>query len=203
LQQLCDHRVRRPVWTAGAACLAVFTLQSTPARAEDPLGLYVGGAVGRARVDATAAFGGQFREDHSAFKGLVGLRPISVLGAELAYVDFGHPSRLNGIIATDVTMKGAAAFGMLYLPVPLIDIYAKAGAARLQSTVGTQIVCPPGAVCIAIATPAPISRTNTSFAGGAGVQYKLGAFGVRGEYERFNAAGGNPYLLSLGATWTF
>jgi opacity protein-like surface antigen len=203
LQQLSDHRVRRSVWTAGAACLAVFTLQSTPARAEDPLGLYVGGAVGRARVDATAPFGGRFREDHSAFKVMVGLRPISVLGAELAYVDFGNPSRLNGIFATDVTMKGGAAFGMLYLPVPLIDIYAKAGAARLQSTVGTLAVCPPGAVCIAIATPARISRTNTSFAGGAGVQYKLGAFGVRGEYERFNAAGGNPYLLSLGATWTF
>jgi opacity protein-like surface antigen len=203
LQQLSDHRVRRSVWTAGAACLAVFMLQSPAARAEDPLGFYVGGAVGRARVDATAPLLGQFREDHSAFKGLVGVRPISLLGAELAYVDFGHPSRLNGIIATDVTMKGAAAFGMLYLPVPLIDIYAKAGAARLQSTVGTLVVCPPGANCIAIATPARISRTNASFAGGAGVQYKLGAFGVRGEYERFNAAGGNPYLLSLGATWTF
>jgi hypothetical protein len=35
------------------------------------------------------------------------------------------------------------------------------------------------------------------------VQYKFGPFGVRGEYERFNAAGGNPYLLSLGATWAF
>jgi len=134
---------------------------------------------------------------------MVGLRPISLLGAELAYVDFGHPSRLNGIFATDVTMKGAAAFGIFYLPVPLFDIYAKAGAARLQSTVGVQLVCPPSTVCIAIATPRPISRTNTSFAGGAGVQYKLGHFGVRGEYERFNAAGANPYLLSLGATWTF
>jgi opacity protein-like surface antigen len=198
------------VWTAGVVCLTVFTLQSTQARADDPLGFYVGGAVGQARVDATAPYVGiggpyvgQFREDHSAFKGLVGLRPISLLGAELAYVDFGHPSRLNGIFATDVTMKGAAAFGMLYLPVPLIDIYAKAGAARLQSTVGTQLVCPPSMACIAIAPPGPISRTNTSFAGGAGVQYKFGSFGVRGEYERFNAAGGNPYLLSLGATWTF
>jgi hypothetical protein len=26
---------------------------------------------------------------------------------------------------------------------------------------------------------------------------------VRGEYERFNAAGGNPGLFSLGFTWTF
>jgi opacity protein-like surface antigen len=181
-------------------------LQSTPARAADPLGFYVGGALGQARVDATPPYGGligQFRENHSAFKVMVGVRPISLLGAELAYVDFGHPSRLNGIFATDVTMKGAAAFGVLYLPAPLIDIYVKAGAARLQSTVGTQLVCPPSMVCIAIATPAPINRTNTSWAGGAGLQYRLGSFGVRGEYERFNAAGGNPYLVSLGAIWTF
>ena len=48
-----------------------------------------------------------------------------------------------------------------------------------------------------------LDRTNTSFAAGAGAQYKLGAFAVRAEYERFNAAGGNPSLISLGFTWTF
>lgn len=55
----------------------------------------------------------------------------------------------------------------------------------------------------ALATPAPENRTNTGFAGGAGTQFKIGSFAVRGEYERFNAAGGNPSLLSLGITWRF
>lgn len=191
----------RPV-LAGAACV-LLALPGRNAMAADLLGLYVGGAVGQARVDVTAPYVGGFRENHSAFKVIVGLRPISLVGAELAYVGFGHPSRLNGMISTDVTMKGAAAFGILYVPVPIVDIYAKAGLARLQSTVTTDIVCPPGTYCIAIATPAPVNRTNVGFAGGAGAQFKVGSFTVRGEYERFKAAGGHPSLLSLGATWTF
>jgi hypothetical protein len=93
LHDISDHGVRRSVWTAGAACLTVFTLQSTQARADDPLGFYVGGAVGQARVDASLPNADQFREDHSAFKIMAGLRPIPVLGAELEYVDFGHPGR--------------------------------------------------------------------------------------------------------------
>ena len=36
-----------------------------------------------------------------------------------------------------------------------------------------------------------------------GAQFKLGAWAVHAEYERFNAAGGNPNLVSLGVTWTF
>jgi hypothetical protein len=172
------------------------------ATAGDLLGLYVGGAVGQARVDANAPYVGDFRETHAAFKVMGGLRPISLVGAELAYIGFGHPRRLNGAISTDVTMTGVAALGILYVPVPIVDVYAKAGLARLQSTVTTSIGCPPGVFCIKIATPAPVSRTNVGFASGIGAQFKVGSFAVRGEYERFNAAGGHPSLLSLGATWT-
>ena len=32
---------------------------------------------------------------------------------------------------------------------------------------------------------------------------KFGAWAVRAEYERFNAAGGNPTLVSLGIMWIF
>ena len=38
---------------------------------------------------------------------------------------------------------------------------------------------------------------------GAGVQGKWGPLVVRGEYERINAGGGDPDLLSLGAIWRF
>jgi len=48
-----------------------------------------------------------------------------------------------------------------------------------------------------------LDRTNTGFAAGAGAQFKLGSWAVRAEYERFNAAGANPSLVSLGVTWTF
>jgi opacity protein-like surface antigen len=199
LHDISDHGVRRSVWTAGAACLTVFALQSTQARADDPLGFYVGGAVGQARVDASLPNADQFREDHSAFKIMAGLRPIPVLGAELEYVDFGHPGRFNGIGGSDVSMKGAAAFGMFYLPVPLVDVYAKGGLARLQSTANVN----PCLMCLNPVAFPPRRSTNTSWTGAAGVQFKLGSVAVRGEYERFNAAGGAPYLLSVGASWTF
>ena len=198
-------RARSFKWAASLACLMVSALPITPARALNPLGVYVGGAFGQARVDATAPTGSGFRENHSAFKVMVGLRPISMLGVELAYGDFGHPSHLNGFLATDVTMKGASAFGIFYLPVPIVDIYAKAGVARLRSTVNTTAVCAlaPVGYCTLINSPSPISRTDVGFAAGAGAQFKVGGLAIRGEYERFNAAGGYPGLFSVGLMWTF
>jgi|HubBroStandDraft_1064217.scaffolds.fasta_scaffold53444_3 hypothetical protein len=35
------------------------------------------------------------------------------------------------------------------------------------------------------------------------VQYIIGSLGIRAEYERFEAAGGSPGLLTAGVTWTF
>jgi outer membrane protein with beta-barrel domain len=132
-----------------------------------------------------------------------GIRPISLLGVEIAYDNFGHPSQQIGFLATNVSMKGESAFGVLYLPVPILDVFFKAGLARIDSTATTNVVCPTGQPGIALATPGPESRTNVGFAGGAGAQFKIGSLAVRGEYERFNAAGGNPSLWSVGVIWKF
>jgi opacity protein-like surface antigen len=172
----------------------------------DLLGLYGGGSVGRSQVEAHAPSVGEFKENHSAFKVMVGLRPISLLGAELAYIDFGHPTGNINATPADAYIKGAAAFGLLHLPVPVVDVFVKAGLARLQSSVNTTNV-KIGVGSCTIADPNcalfRLDRTNTSFAGGAGAQVKFGSLAVRAEYERFNAAGGNPSLFSLGLTWTF
>jgi hypothetical protein len=113
---------------------------------------------------------------------MAGVRPISLLGAEVDYMDFGHPGgSLNGAPAS-ATLKGAAAFGLLYLPVPVIDIYAKAGLARLQSSLGGVSAVQPACVPCALSL-FRLDRTNTHFAAGAGAQYKLGAFALRAEYE--------------------
>ena len=216
--------------------VATFLLLARPngdAVAEELLGLYVGGAVGQAHVqannlpDPAAGLGGpptigDFRENHSAYKFMVGLRPISLVGAEVAYVDFGHPSGIVGTIplgdlplvgavpmSGDVKMKGSAAFGVLYLPVPVIDIYFKAGLARLQTTENVTFRLPaPYAACVMEGGPScqfskRYDATNTGLAAGAGAQFKFGSLSVRGEYERFSAAGGNPSLFSLGLTWAF
>ena len=125
-------------------------------------------------------------------------------------MDFGHPSRSfspGSTTSADVKMSGAAAFGMLYLPVPVVSVYAKAGLARLHATSNVSLFLPGVGTC-AINNPncawfsQRSSATNTSLAAGAGAQVKLGAWALRAEYERFNVAGGNPGLASLAATWT-
>jgi hypothetical protein len=35
------------------------------------------------------------------------------------------------------------------------------------------------------------------------LQWTVGPWAVRGEFERFNAGGGNPSLLTIGVDWTF
>jgi len=167
------------------------------------VGLYLGGAVGQSRVEATTLEYGseEFRESHSAFKVMVGIRPISLVGAELAYIHFGDPAGSLGFQPADVNMKGAAAFGIVYLPVPVVDIYLKAGVARIDSTVNGANPFNCGYICGS--NLFRLERTDTHFAEGVGTQYKFGAWAVRVEYERFDAAGGNPSLLSAGVTWTF
>jgi opacity protein-like surface antigen len=193
-----------------AATFVIFAaalLQTRHALAGDLLGLYVGGAAGQSQVEANVPTVGDFKENHSAFKVIAGIRPISLIGAELSYIDFGHPSgNINGV-ASDVSEKGADAFAVLYLPVPVVDVFVKAGLARLQSTTNSGLRIGIGACTITAPNCGPVlfrlDRTNTSFAAGAGAQFKLGTWAVRAEYERFNAAGGNPSLVSLGVTWTF
>ncbi len=182
---------------AAAVVLSVAVLQ--PACAAD-LGLYVGGSVGQSRVeaDASGVTAGSFEQNHSAFKVMAGVRPIAVLGAEVAYIDFGHPSGGLGGQPADVKISGEAAFATLFLPIPVVDVYGKLGMARLDSTVNSTQVLAGGAL-----RPFQLNRTETRLAAGAGVQFKLGAWAVRAEYERFDAAGGTPSLLSLGLTWTF
>jgi opacity protein-like surface antigen len=207
-------RIPNPVVTRSlmVGALAFSALAVGRAEAVDLLGVYVGGAIGQSQVAATAnstsfaLYGsnatGEFKQDHLAFKVMVGIRPISPIGAELEYVDLGHPSGSLFDYPADASVRGAAAFGVLYLPVPIVDIFIKAGAARLQSSLSGVVPYLP--ICSSCVPPRfEQDRTDTHFAAGAGAQFKFGAWAVRAEYERFNAAGGNPSLVSAGITRRF
>jgi len=201
------------------------------ARADNLLGFYVGGAFGQAHVraqlnglnsSAGGALGslGGFDGTDSAFQAMLGVRVLSFLGAEATYMDLGqHSIRGPGqpvpgisgsaVTSEQVSQKGEAAFALLYLPVPIIDVYVKAGVSRIKTDmratyaltgVGTCQLDNPGCA----AATAGRSPSDVGFAFGAGVQWKLGSWAVRGEYERFDAAGANPSLLSVGMTyWVF
>lgn len=185
------------VRAAGAALALATLLAARPAAAVDLLGFYVGAGIGQGQVetgapDITTA---SFKENHSAWKLMAGVRPLSLLGAELSYVDFGHPDGTLAGAPASARLDGVAGFGLLYLPIPLpfLDVYGKAGAARLRSSVqGTAPTL--GAF--------RSDSTDTRFAAGIGAQFKFGSLAVRGEYERFDVSGGTPGLFTVGLTKT-
>lgn len=201
------HKILLGALTAFVLCVAGAV---TPALALDPLGIYVGGAVGQSHVrtnETKSAVALEIKEQHTAWKLLAGVRPISVLGAEFEYIDFGRAqvgNSTNGVGAVaDAHPKATAVFGLLYLPLPLpvLDVYGKAGLARLQSTVNAS-GCPLGSFCIGNPTYRS-NRTESRFAYGAGVQAKFLGVAARLEYERISANSGDPDLFSLGVNWTF
>lgn len=192
---------RRPARPAAVllATLALGAAGTSPARADDSL-LYVGGAVGQSNVKVGQI---DFNETQIGWKALIGTRPISLLGAELAYIDFGSPTRSINGINNEASAKGASATGLIYLPLPLplVDVYGKAGLARLQASAnayaancGTQ-----GVGCSLFA----FNRKNTQPTYGVGAQAHWGAFAARVEFEHFQTAGGSPSLLSVGITYGF
>jgi hypothetical protein len=199
-----------------------------PVFGADPLGFYFGGALGRstlrtenvALVTTRVGFGTQspsfgLDQHDTGWKVQLGARPVSLLGVEVEYVDFGDSTTSGAqgpehdyvsYYATS-RARAATAFAVIYAPIPLpfLDAYAKAGAARLYTN--TRAVGSFG--CL---TNCPLSgnapsfyrnETTTRFAYTVGAQMKVGPWALRGEYERINANTGSPDLLSLGATWSF
>jgi opacity protein-like surface antigen len=175
-----------------------------------PLGLYLGGSIGRAnvRVDSRTT-GDLFDLDaHDlGWKAMLGVRPIAPLGAEFEYIDFGHPTHTLDAVRTDSRARGAGLFAVGYLPIPVIDVFGKVGVARLQTIAKgvSETVQASGEVCnnSSLSCLFDSNHTDTRFAYGGGVQFKVARLGIRAEYERISARGGDPSLLSLGAIWTF
>lgn len=195
------------------AALAFLASPAGNAVAGDSLGLYIGGAIGQSRIveamqvpcgcdiDPGALITHRFDKTHLAFQGELGARPIPLLGAEIDYIDLGKANSQAYSFPESASIKGEAVFGLLYLPVPVVEVYLKAGVARLEGALRFSS-CGPCACNQCLYSSEP-ERTNTSGAGGIGVQYSFRSWSVRAEYERFNAAGADPSLLSAGITWSF
>lgn len=195
------------------------------ASAADLPGFYAGAAVGRAEVSENefgfvtplspsgVPFG--IKEHATGWRILIGLRPISLVGAELEYADLGRPSAVTplgnvrnlGILA-DAHPRATSLSGLLYapLPVPLFDLYGRFGLSRLRTDVHAGVVCTatptnPGCPPTIPFGAFAVHGTTTKFEYGAGTQLKLSALAVRVEYERINASKAD--LLSVGLTWAF
>jgi opacity protein-like surface antigen len=195
------------------------------ASADDSFYFYIGGAVGQSNVRASrldfigyptnpAPAPVSISKSATGWNVFAGIRPIYLLGAELAYTDFGHPTASQAPPAgfglayqAALRAKATTAFGILYAPVPVrfLDVYAKAGVARLETSTDATgaFGCWTPLACAVYPVRAHRDQTGARFAYGAGVQARLSAIGVRLEYQRISATDGNPDLVSAGLTWNF
>lgn len=176
-----------PKWRRVALAAASLAAFAPLAPAADN-GVYLGAGFTKSKVDGLEA---QFDFDDESFKLIAGFRPLDAFGVELNYIDLGKDSVTVGPLTIDGQSKAYAAYAVGYLPLAPIDLYAKAGLARWETS----------------ATSSAFGRLEddgTDFAWGAGIQARLGSLGVRLEYESFDVGGGSrSELVTLGATWTF
>ena len=215
-----QHEPRHTAPLAAVALLMIAGLHCVPAAAaSNLLGLYVGAGAGRAEVRATG-----FRNPLSAsvtgplggvggnafaYQLTAGVRFLSVFGAEADYVDLGQASGPIGTkTSARVDTTGTAVFGVFYLPIPVINVFAKAGLARLDTQGSATIALPGFASCTVgvsncgVYSSAYRQRT-TSLAAGIGAQIDLGPLAVRAEVERFSAAGEHPTLAAIEVLFRF
>lgn len=174
---------------------------ATVASASDfnPAGVYIGAAVGQSNVRNDGYYSSSYYgfDNHAtAWQLTAGVRPISPIGLEYDYIDFGSPNGYDGSYFNNGNSTTASAlFGVGYLPLPIpyLDIYGKLGVARLQ--VDTTVFGPNA--------PYHVGFTNSDIAYGVGAQFRFSNLALRAEYERVSDRTGDPDMLAVGVTWTF
>ena len=147
-------------------------------------GLYVGAALGQS---ASGLRNGaiNYTERNAGYQLLAGFRPLKLMAVELSYTDLGSTSSGTASAHT----KAVSGFVLGFLPLPVIDIYGKAGLASWRTD--------------ASAPTLSWRPSGNDLVVGAGIQMHFGALGARLEYEAFDVQeASRPTLLSLGVTYT-
>ena len=153
---------------------------------------YVGAGVSHNDLSNITDLGNQADISGSSWKAFVGIRPMNVFAVEADYMDLGSgnssfPPAAPASCSTGQTCNGTAhssstayagyLVGFLPIPLPIVDIYGKLGAARWKLD---------GNINNLVSTPTGFSRSGTDVAWGIGVQAHISMLGARLEYENFN-----------------
>ena len=147
-------------------------------------GLYLGAALGQSESGLRDSHY-NFKDRNQGYKLIAGVRPLSLVAVELEYLDLGTAS----LGATQAKTRAADGFVLVFLPIPVVDVYGKVGYVSWKTD--------------AAAPGFTLRTTGSDLALGAGVQLHFGRLAARLEYEAFNApTSAKPTLLSLGATYT-
>jgi hypothetical protein len=177
--------------------LFVLALGAGAAQADNGL-VYVGAGVSNDNLRDIAATNSNLNSTN--WKVWAGVRPISLFAVEADYINLGSQNVssmfVSGTSTTHIDYKAFAGYAVGYLPIPMpyVDVFAKAGLARWTSSGSNSIVSPVGNSFFSL------SDNGTQFAWGAGGQLHIGNLGARLEYESFsvrNSSGANIVSLSV------
>jgi hypothetical protein len=191
---------------------------------------YAGGAIGQSSEEISNSERISTAALHAHPVGgklLIGARPRPYFGGEFELIDFGRghfgpSSELSGASSLDLA---AAGFIVGYLPLydRQFDLFAKIGGAVYRSSyhfvdnaLDECIVNTSNGTCTPITQyPTSGSTTGTGFAYGVGMQFHIGHYAVRAEYEQIARSSASEHpaadttrasglaLMSLGITYGF
>jgi hypothetical protein len=170
--------------------LVALTLGAGAAHADNGF-LYLGAGLTNDNLRDIAATNSNLNS--TDWKLWAGFRPISVFAVEADYMDLGSQdvtTVVGGSTHIDYKAFAGYAVGYLPLPMPYLDVFAKAGLARWSSSGGNTV----GGSFFSL------SDNGTEFAWGVGGQVHFGNVGARLEYENFsvrNTDGANLVSLSV------
>lgn len=178
---------------AKIALFGLATLLAAPAFAADN-GFYLGAAVGQGYVKASDVQNfsvDDFDANDTGYKIIAGYRILKILGVEANYFDLGSASDTVAGANVKADTTGLDAFALLYLPIPVIDLFAKVGVVNWDQKVS-------------VSSLGSGSDSGNDLAYGLGVGAAFSHAAVRLEYERFEIPNTDSVdMLSLGFTWTF
>lgn len=168
-------------------------LAALPAAAADN-GFYLGGAFGQSTLSIDDVGEAEFDGDATGYKIFAGGRFITFLGVEGSYVDFGDIDEGDGLNDLEAEVTGVSLQAVGYLPLGIADIFVKGGLFQQSDIVVSG--SGPGAVVSSDDETAPVY--------GAGVQFRIKSFALRGEVEYYDVdLADELYMISVGASYTF
>jgi len=186
----------------------MLALSSNLSQAENGV-FYLGAGFSYNTVNNITDLAGQ---DLSAgsWKAFAAVRPINLLAVEADFMDLGgsnsivtlSPTTCVGVApptcSENVHSHGRAyasyLVGFVPIPLPIVDVYGKAGAAHWRLS---------GTLSNFGGPPSSFANSGTDFAWSIGVQAHVRMVGVRLEYENFNVprTSGGGKIASLSVFW--
>ncbi len=172
----------------GLAALAAVAMSASAAAQ----GFYVGAGAMQSRFDSGDFDVDDVDDEDTGWKLIAGLRATPNWAIEGTYSNFGEAQAPAVAVGGPFEAKARAfsLFGVGYLPVGPVELFLKVGASRIDAEGNV------GAVLF--------EDDAIELAYGGGVQFNLGALGLRAEYEKFDTdVIGDLDVISANVVFTF